>query len=141
MNSSRKISNNRILVVDDEEDVLDFLGIFLGSLGWSVTSVSSSLRALEEVGRREYFLVITDIAMPDMDGYEFVTTLRRREAACRVALMTGFGYNPKHTLVKINRSMRCPFYFKPFDRTKLAEGVQQSWIDYHRELLKTAASD
>ena len=137
MNCSGKENNNRILVVDDEEDVLEFLSIFLASLGWEVVAAPSPLAALEELGRRAFFLVLTDIAMPEIDGYEFVNMVRERSIRSEIALMTGFGYNPRHTLVKIRKSMHPFFFFKPFNRIKVAEGVQRAWAAYHRAFLVT----
>ncbi len=138
MSYSIKENNNRVLVLDDEEDVLDFLTIFLGSLGWEVTTCSSPTQAVEEIGKRPYFLALTDIAMPEMDGYEFCSVLREKKATCEIALMTGFGYNPKHTLVKIRKSMQPLFFFKPFNRVKLAEGVQLAWNKYHKYIYECA---
>jgi FixJ family two-component response regulator len=47
-------------------------------------------------------------------------------------LMTGFGYNPNHTLVKLNRLSRHPCLFKPFNRAKLAEAVKTAHETYHK---------
>ncbi|MBD3420783.1 MAG: response regulator [Chitinivibrionales bacterium] len=140
MNCLRKVVNNNILIVDDEEDVLDFLRIFLESLGWTVTPAPSVHVALENLTGTSFFLVLTDIAMPEMDGYEFVSTIRDKNLPSEVALMTGFGYNPKHTLVKIKKIMRCPFYFKPFNRLKLAAGVRDAWVYYHKEIYFASQS-
>ncbi len=79
-----------------------------------------------------FFLVLTDIAMPDMDGYEFMCYLQEKRIASQVVLMTGFGYNPHHTLVKINKSLRYPCLFKPFDRVKVAESVLCAWNEYNK---------
>ncbi|MBD3322414.1 MAG: response regulator, partial [Chitinivibrionales bacterium] len=95
----------------------------------------------ELLGRRPYFLILTDIAMPEMDGYEFVSALRQKNINSELSLMTGFGYNPRHTLIKIKRVARCALFFKPFDKYKLAEGIQKSWIQYHREFLEVAFSE
>ncbi|MBD3343827.1 MAG: response regulator [Chitinivibrionales bacterium] len=135
--SSKKISNT-ILVVDDEEDVLDFLAIFLHSLGWDIAPSSSVSHAIELLEEQPFFLILTDIAMPEMDGYEFLAALRNKQVNSEVALMTGFGYNPKHTLIKIKRISKCAIFFKPFDKYKLAEGIQHSWLEYHRAFYQTA---
>ena len=135
MSLSEKEKNYRILVVDDEADVLDFLSMFLSSLGWEITTVSSAARALDEMDNHPYFLVLTDIAMPDMDGYEFVSCIKRKQIASQLVLMTGFGYNPNHTLIKINKSIRYPCLFKPFDRAKVAETVQKAWNEFNKSLL------
>lgn len=135
MNSSIKQKNNRILIVDDEADVLDFLKIYLETLKWEVTTVSSTTEAFEELEKNAYFLVLTDIAMPDMDGYEFISKIKDKQIPSQMALMTGFGYNPKHTLVKIYKTIRYPCLFKPFNRAKIAEAVQTAWDAYHEDLL------
>lgn len=135
MNYSTKEPNKRILVVDDEEDVLDFLKLYLESLGWEPTVISSTTEAFRILERKTFFLVLTDIAMPEMDGYEFISRIKEMGIRSQLALMTGFGYNPKHTLVKIYRTNRYPCLFKPFNRAKVSETVQQAWNEYHADLL------
>jgi two-component system, sensor histidine kinase SagS len=135
MSSSIKEKNSRILVVDDEIDVLDFLKIFLESHGWEVTTISSTAEAFKELETRSYFLVLTDIAMPEMDGYEFISKIKEKQIPSQMALMTGFGYNPKHTLVKIYKTIRYPCLFKPFNRMKVTETVQNAWNLYHEDLI------
>ena len=129
---SQKEPNKRILIVDDEADVLDFLKIYLGSLGWEMTLASSTAEAFALLETTSFFLVITDIAMPEMDGYEFVGNLKTMGVPSQVLLMTGFGYNPKHTLVKIYKTTRYPCLFKPFNRTKLSEAVRDAYDLYHK---------
>ncbi|MFP4162999.1 MAG: response regulator [Chitinispirillaceae bacterium] len=129
-----------MLIVDDEVDVLDFLKIYLESLGWEVTTVDSTTKAFEELDKRPFFLVLTDIAMPDMDGYEFISKIKEKPYHSQMALMTGFGYNPKHTLVKIYKTIRYPCLFKPFNRAKVAEAVQNAYNVYHEDILQSESS-
>jgi CheY-like chemotaxis protein len=131
MNSSEKESNRRILVVDDEADVLEFLKMDLEPLGWEVVTALSAAEAVRKLERRPYFCVLSDIAMPDMDGYEFMNLIQEKQIPSEVLLMTGFGYNPDHTLVKVNKSLRYPCLFKPFDRAKVAATVLQAWQAYN----------
>jgi two-component system, sensor histidine kinase SagS len=133
MSFSRKEPNKRILIVDDEADVLDFLRIYLGSLGWEVTLSSSTADAFVLLDTQTFFLVITDIAMPEMDGYEFISRMKDLAIPSEVVLMTGFGYNPKHTLIKIYKTIRYPCLFKPFNRSKLSEAVKTAYDLYHKE--------
>jgi CheY-like chemotaxis protein len=134
MDYSKKEANKRILIVDDEVDVLDFLKIYLESLGWEITIVSSTAEAFGLLEQQTFFLVLTDIAMPEMDGYEFISRIKDLGIPSQLALMTGFGYNPKHTLVKIYKTNRYPCLFKPFNRAKVAEAVQQAWEKYHSDI-------
>lgn len=122
-------------MVDDEADVLEFLKMYLASLGWEVVTALSVSAALNELEKQAYFLVLTDIAMPDMDGYEFMCIINEKRIASQVVLMTGFGYNPQHTLVKINKDLRYPCLFKPFDRAKVAETVLLAWHEYNKTHL------
>ena len=131
MNSSEKEWNKHVLVVDDELDVLDFLKLYLSGLGWEVSIASTIDEAFKMLENESFFLVITDIAMPEMDGHEFINKLQDRHIFSEVALMTGFGYNPKHTLVKIFKTIKFPCLFKPFNRAKVAETVQEAWNRYH----------
>jgi DNA-binding NtrC family response regulator len=131
MSLSEKEKNHRILVVDDETDVCGFLTMYLSSLGWEVTTASSAALALKELENNTFLLVMTDIAMPDMDGYEFISHVKQKLIGSRLVLMTGFGYNPDHTLIKINKSIRHPCLFKPFDRAKVADTVLKAWQQYH----------
>jgi two-component system, sensor histidine kinase SagS len=141
MSSLPKAPNRRILIVDDEADVLDFLKIYLESLDWQVTLAASSTEAFAQLETSVFFLVLTDIAMPEMDGYEFISRLMDAGVQSQVVLMTGFGYNPKHTLVKIYKSIKCPCLFKPFNRMKLAETIQQMYEEYHRDIPATTDSN
>ena len=136
MSLSERENNRRILVVDDESDVLEFLRMYLESLGWEVIVALSVADAVGELEKRPYFWVLTDIAMPDMDGYEFLNLINEKHITSEVVLMTGFGYNPDHTLVKVNKTLRYPCLFKPFDRAKVAATVQQAWDDYNNLLAE-----
>jgi len=131
MNLTEKHDNKRILIVDDEIDVLDFLQLFLSSLGWDVVAAPTITEAFKALDEQSFFLVITDIAMPNMDGHEFISTLHDKHIPSEIALMTGFGYNPNHTLVKIYKTVRYPCLFKPFNRAKVTETVQDAWNRYH----------
>lgn len=69
----------RVLVVDDEADALDLITMELTEHGANVSTANSALAALTELDRNEYDLLIGDIGMPGMDGYELIRRVRRRE--------------------------------------------------------------
>jgi DNA-binding NtrC family response regulator len=131
MSSSAKVRNRKILVVDDETEVLEFLKFYLDSLDWVTVTANTVTEAFRLLDKEDFFLIITDIAMPDMDGYEFVSALREKGVESQMVLMTGFGYNPDHTLVKINRTSRYPVLFKPFNRQKVVKTIEEAWENYH----------
>lgn len=64
------MENARILVADDDPDILEYLKEFLGGKGYSITTVSSGAEALTAVENERPHLVLLDIVMPGMNGLE-----------------------------------------------------------------------
>lgn len=68
-----------VLVVDDSATVRKFVSVSLEMQGFSVTSACDGMDALEKLPTREFDLVITDLNMPNMDGFELIKALRENE--------------------------------------------------------------
>jgi CheY-like chemotaxis protein len=69
----------RILVVDDDEMVLMALNELLRPEGYEVHAVSSGGQALKNLDKEKYDLLLLDIIMPEMDGFELCRRIRERE--------------------------------------------------------------
>lgn len=82
---------DRILVVDDEPIVLDVLTDMLTSEGYDVARATSGPEALDVLESGPFAVLMCDIRMPGMDGFELVRHVRRRQAGTDVLMMTGFG--------------------------------------------------
>jgi signal transduction histidine kinase/CheY-like chemotaxis protein len=67
------------LVVDDEPDVRDMLTRTLQRQGWTTASAADGREVLESVAAQKPDLILLDLMMPRMDGFEFVTEMRQRE--------------------------------------------------------------
>jgi CheY-like chemotaxis protein len=65
-----------ILVVDDSATVRKFVAASLNMKGFRVITAGDGIEALERMPSEKFDLIITDLNMPDMDGYEFIRTLR-----------------------------------------------------------------
>ncbi len=74
------LENLRILVVDDERDTLDLVTMDLTQHGASVTGVTSAAEALSALEHSQFDLLISDIAMPETDGYALIRQVRRQES-------------------------------------------------------------
>jgi CheY-like chemotaxis protein len=68
--------NRRILVVDDNRANLDLMLYLLGAFGYEPVGVSDGLTAYETAGRGDFALILTDILMPGIDGYELAKRLK-----------------------------------------------------------------
>lgn len=65
-----------ILVVDDSATVRKFVAASLNIKGFRVVTAADGVEALERMPAEKFDLIITDLNMPDMDGFEFIRTLR-----------------------------------------------------------------
>lgn len=115
----------RVLVVDDSEDTTEMVQHLLEIGGAAVTAVTSGHDGLGMAREREFDVVLSDISMPGMDGFEFVSRLRTLPGyqAVPVVALTGFG-RPEDR----QRAQRQGFYAhltKPFDIQALAELLQK----------------
>ncbi|MFN2500043.1 MAG: ATP-binding protein, partial [Pyrinomonadaceae bacterium] len=69
----------RILIVDDETDALDLISMELAQHGAKVTGVTSAERALQTLTADTFDVLISDIGMPQMDGYDLMRQIRKQE--------------------------------------------------------------
>jgi DNA-binding NtrC family response regulator len=70
--------------------------------------------------------VLSDIKMPDRNGYEVYRTAKGINPNTPVVLMTGFGYDPHHCIVRASQEGLQSFLFKPFKATQLMEVLNRS---------------
>ncbi len=73
---SRALDGLRVLLVDDHEDTLQLLSMFLRGQGAQVTAVNSAARALERLTQARPDVLISDVGMPGGDGYELMRKIR-----------------------------------------------------------------
>ncbi len=81
----------RCLVVDDDEEVAGALADLLSSRGHEVVVVTKSTDALTHVVRERFDIVFSDLAMPDMSGWQVARAVKTAAPALPVVLITGFG--------------------------------------------------
>jgi CheY-like chemotaxis protein len=75
------------LVVDDKTENREVLRRVLGNEGWRVSEAENGLLALEEVAKDPPALILLDLLMPVMDGFEFVLEMRRRDPARQIPIV------------------------------------------------------
>lgn len=69
--------SEQILIIDDEWNMRNLIRVFLGKQGFSVTEAATGFEALSILEKRFFDLVILDIMMPGMDGWEVCRTIRK----------------------------------------------------------------
>ncbi|MHC4221967.1 MAG: sigma-54-dependent transcriptional regulator, partial [Planctomycetota bacterium] len=80
-----------ILVVDDDKIILDSLCEFLSLQGFRTTSAGTVKDALKNLEKRSYALVITDVNLPDGDGFELLESVKNIYPQTVVIVITGYG--------------------------------------------------
>jgi PAS domain S-box-containing protein len=86
-----QVSSLSVLVIDDEDFVRETLADMLTELDHKVVTVCGGREALEKVATGKFDLVFTDLAMPEMDGWETARAIRKRRPELPVVLVTGYG--------------------------------------------------
>src|SRR6185312_14259991 len=81
----------RILVVDDNRDAADSLCMILNSLGHAARAVYGSAEALRSLEADTPDVILLDIGLPAMDGYQLAGVIRTRGIATRIVALTGYG--------------------------------------------------
>lgn len=120
----------KILVVDDEPLIIETLEAVLQCYGYAVAGADSGYRALNAVCAEHYHVALVDIMMPEMNGVELMTEMRRLSADTKIILMTA--YDKDHPLVKQAIAEKPDKLLqKPLDPTKLV-----SIINYYEKLFK-----
>ncbi|QOV89613.1 response regulator [Humisphaera borealis] len=104
----------RILVADDEPNIRTTIQNILHKYRAEVTLASNGGEACQILEEKEFDVVLSDIRMPDKNGYEVFACARSKSLTVPVILMTGFGYDPAHSIVRASQEGLQAVLFKPF---------------------------
>lgn len=117
-------SLKRILVVDDEEVVLDVLSYLLDNSGYDVTVFSHPNEAMYDMKQQRFKLLITDLVMPDVNGFELIEYASAVTPDCKAIIITG---NPSVEAATRARTLGVTdFIAKPFTSDEIVNAVQKA---------------
>jgi CheY-like chemotaxis protein len=119
----------RVLVVDADESVRSAAHALLERYRCIVETAHDGSEAQFMVrslsSDQHYDAIITDIRLPDMSGFDLMLKLKEMMEFVPMALMTGFGYDPGHSIVKARQAGLQAVLYKPFRLDQLLETVEQ----------------
>ena len=113
-----------ILVADDDPKVTSSVGKFLKARGHRVHEAEDGVAAVEILQREAIDIVITDLKMPGMDGFEVLREARRLSPDAEVILITG--YDDAESAFRAMREGAFDFFSKPFKVEELNASVQRT---------------
>ena len=115
----------KILIVDDEESIRDLAQIILKDRGYEVITTGSGSKAIEEFQLEQPDLVLLDIRMPGMNGFEVCTVLKRQDFSKEVPVVM-FTVSNSEDDRKLAKEAGCNGYFlKPFSSDDLVREVEK----------------
>lgn len=85
-----KNSIGKILVIDDEERMCQSLVTILKDLGYQAKAATQAQEALKEIEKNNYDLIVSDIRMPELDGFDILKLAKRQNEEALVIFMTGY---------------------------------------------------
>jgi PAS domain S-box-containing protein len=114
-----------ILVVDDSTETTDMLGKLLEMDGAAVQTACGGREALKLANESSFDLVISDISMPEMDGYQLLQNLRRLPQMKNVPALALTGYGRVSDIDRARREGFSQHFTKPIDIDKLMRSVRE----------------
>lgn len=120
------LHGKRILVVDNDDSVREAARSLLGQFGCVVETSHCGQEAFPLVRAAHYDLAIVDINLSDMTGYECFCQLKQIHEQLPIVLMTGFGYDPGHSIVKARQAGLKHALYKPFRPELLLSTVESA---------------
>jgi CheY-like chemotaxis protein len=120
------LSNAHILVADDEPNIRTTIRDILHKYHAEVTIASNGGEAIEKIEQADFDLILSDIKMPDKTGYDVFAAARQKSSTVPVILMTGFGYDPNHSIVRASQEGLQAVLFKPFKVDQLLSEVRKA---------------
>lgn len=120
------LAGTRLLVADAEESIRKAAHNVLGQQGAVVETARDGHEAIALARQSSYSAALTDIRLPDLNGYDVFHRLREVQPGMPVILMTGFGYDPTHSIVKARQEGLQTVLYKPFRSDRLIEAVEQA---------------
>jgi CheY-like chemotaxis protein len=122
-----QLAGKRILIADDEPNIRQTIAEILGKFGCVCQTGKDGYEASTLIEQNEFDLVISDIKMPYRNGYEIFAAVQRSRDNLPVILMTGFGYDPNHSIVRASQEGLSGVIFKPFKIDQLIEEVRKAF--------------
>ncbi len=112
-----------ILVVDDEPALLSLSCEILTQYGFNVIPAENAKQALEILQHETVDLLVSDIIMPDMDGYQLAAIINEKYPAIKIQLVSGFSDN--NNVDMVNESLHQNLLLKPFNAQSLLKSIRK----------------
>lgn len=119
------MAKQKIMVVEDEESLLKLESILLTSRGYEVCSVSNGKDALEQLEKEKPDLVLLDVMLPEMDGFEVCRQIKANPATCHIPVIMLTARKGREDMA-MGEQVKADWYItKPFKSAMVIETIQR----------------
>jgi CheY-like chemotaxis protein len=115
----------RILLVDDYPDALEIWGLYLRALGFDVVTAEDGLTALEKAHAYNPDIIVLDLELPGISGYEAAIRLRNDDETKRIPLIAATGYSHVKQLDQARRAGFDSIVIKPCEPAALVAEIER----------------
>ena len=115
-----------VLIADDEEMLRETVRDVLTGYGCHVATAEDGEVAVNLLEKQAFDLVLSDIKMPQKNGYQVFAAAKDANPDTPVILTTGFGYDPNHSIVRARREGLAAVLFKPFKVDQLLNEIRSA---------------
>ncbi len=119
------MEKNRILVVEDEESLLKLESILFTSKGYQVTGVRGGKEALASIAKQAPDLIVLDLMLPDMDGFEVCRHIKENEATRAIPVVMLTAKKSSRDLEHGKQVGADAYITKPFKSVKVLEVIEE----------------
>lgn len=119
------MSKKKILIVEDEESLLKLESILLTSRGYEVKGVADGRSALESIAAVKPDLVLLDIMLPEMDGFEVCRQIKSDEATRHIPVIMLTAKKSREDMIKGEQVGADWYITKPFKSAMVIETIQR----------------
>src|ERR1700747_3238885 len=137
-----EINAGCLLVVDDQESNIQIVGAALGKLGFEILPASGGLQAIQRLAVRRPDLILLDLLMPEMDGFEVCRRIRENPDWAEIPIVFLSSADDKRLIVRALESGGVDYITKPFNQAELVTRVRTHLaLKKARDELKHLAED
>lgn len=134
---SKAVPPMRVLVVDDDREICDFMETFLTKDGITVKTTDDPSSVVEEVKEGAYHLIVLDLMMPDLDGIKVLEQIRKVDTDIAVVIFTG--YPSLDTAVQSMKLDAVDYLKKPFNPEEFRAVIER--VRRKKGLLRSPEED
>jgi DNA-binding response OmpR family regulator len=128
------MKKNRILIVDDEDDINLLFKMVLEDKGYKIDTFNDPLVALQNFTAGAYDLLLLDMLMPNMNGFELYQKIRMIDDKAKICFLTASGINHEEfrkraaSTASIENDIENCFFIKPIENEELIKRVKSQLL-------------